>query len=164
LINRSTSAPRRAAFTTITGDALTDPLKARQLSLIRRSLRLGVDVDHVAGLRSLVPADWLCGLQVSQTPEPNGYEPTANGGQRCCQVFGDATHGAAFMVQCPGLLLLPWIERPPLGTANTTSIHQCHCPACAVTSKPLVCAAEADPCLRRQFMKGYALINVSTYK
>jgi hypothetical protein len=65
------ASPRRAAFTTITGDAVTDPLKARQL--------FGVDMDHVAGLRPLVPADWLFGLQVPQTPEPNGFEPTANG-------------------------------------------------------------------------------------
>jgi hypothetical protein len=43
----------------ITADAMANPLKACQL--------LGVDVDHVARLRPLVPADWLSGLQVPKS-------------------------------------------------------------------------------------------------
>jgi hypothetical protein len=131
---------------------------------LRRSLRLGVDVDHVAGLSPLIPADWLFGLQVSQAPEHDGLEPTANGRERSCQVLGDAPHGAALMPWCPGLLLLPWIERPPLGAANTASTYQCRCPACALTFKPLVRGAEADPCLAGQISQRNALVNVSTYK
>jgi hypothetical protein len=36
------------------GDPVTDPLKPCQLSLLRRSLRLGIDMNHVAGALPLV--------------------------------------------------------------------------------------------------------------
>jgi hypothetical protein len=65
---------RRAALAAITGDAVTDPLKAGQL--------FGVDVDHVAGQGPLVPADWFSGLQVLQATKPDGLEPTANSRER----------------------------------------------------------------------------------
>jgi len=106
---------------------------------------LGVDLDHAARLRPLVPADWLSGLQFPQAPKPNSLEPTPNRCQRYCQVFVDAPYGALLMALCLGLLLLRWIDRPPLGAANTASIHQCRHGACAVPGKPLVPGAEADP-------------------
>jgi len=40
-------------------------------------------------------------------------------------VESDAPHGATLVAECCGLLLLLWIERPPLGAANTASINQC---------------------------------------
>jgi hypothetical protein len=49
--------------------------------------------------------------------------PTAPCGD--CQGFGEATHGEALVPERCGLLLLLWIERPPLSAANTASIHQC---------------------------------------
>jgi hypothetical protein len=106
----------RAVLLAAAGDAVTDPLKADQL--------FGVDLDHVAGLGPLVPADWLFGLQVSQATKPDVLEPTANSRERRCQVFGDALHCEALMAQCPGLLLLLQIERPPLSAAHTPSIRQ----------------------------------------
>jgi hypothetical protein len=33
------------------------------------------------------------------------------------------------MAKVNGALQLQWIERPPLGAANTASIHQCSRPA-----------------------------------
>ena len=85
---------------------MANPLKAGQLSLLRRSLRLGVDVDHVAGLSPLVPADWLFGLQVPERAQAHRLEPATRVEERHSQGFGDAPHRAALMVQCPGLLLL----------------------------------------------------------
>jgi len=58
LVTGTTGIPKPA----ISGDAVTDPFKAGQLLLLRRSLQLGVDVDHVAGLCPLVAAHRLCRL------------------------------------------------------------------------------------------------------
>jgi hypothetical protein len=44
----------------IAGDPLADPFEPGQLLLLRRSLRLDVDMDHVARLLPLVPLHrWL---------------------------------------------------------------------------------------------------------
>jgi hypothetical protein len=111
------ASTRRAALAAVTGDAVANPFQADQL--------FGVDVDHVAGLGPLIPAASLSGLQVPQAPDPDGLEPTANSRERCCQVLGDAPHGASLTAQCSALLLLLRIERPPPDTAHATSIHQC---------------------------------------
>jgi hypothetical protein len=105
----------------VTGDAAANPFKAGQL--------FGVDVDHVAGLGSLIPIDCLSRLQVPQAPEPDGLEPTAKSRERRCQVLGVAPHGAALIAQCPALLLLLRIERAPLDAAYAASIYQCRYPA-----------------------------------
>jgi hypothetical protein len=150
------ASTRRAAFAAITSDAVANPFKAGQL--------FGVDVDHVAELGPFISADWLLGLQVPQVPKPDGLEPTANGRERSCQLLGDAPHRAAFMAQCPCLLLLLRVEGLLLGAENATSIHQTACTAGAVASQLFVRSAEADPCLRRQISQGGSLVNVSTYK
>jgi hypothetical protein len=100
------SSPRGAAFTTITGDALTYPLRLGQL--------YGVDVDLVAGLRRLGPTDWLSGLQVSQATKSYDYEPTPYSGEGCYQLISDAPHRATLMAQSSGLLQLLRIELPPV--------------------------------------------------
>jgi hypothetical protein len=121
LVTRTTGAPKPA----ISGDPVTDPLKAGQLLLLRRSLRLGIDVDHVAGLCPLVPAYRLGWLQVLKPSKPYGLEHSANGGERRRQHPGHSSERAALMAQVRGVLQLLWIEPPPLGAANTASIHQC---------------------------------------
>ena len=68
------------------------------------------------------------------------------------------------MPQGSGQMVLGWIEYPPLGAANTASIHQCGYAARAITSQPFVGGTQADPCLRSQFGQGIRLLNVSTYK
>jgi len=108
----------------ISGDPVTEPFKAGQLLLLRRSLRLGVDVDHVAGLCPLVAAHRLCRLQVLEPAKPYGLEDPANGGERSCQHPGNATEREPLMAEVHSALQLPWIERPPLSEANTPSIHQ----------------------------------------
>jgi hypothetical protein len=105
-----------AAKPAISGDPVTDPFKAGQL--------FGVDVDHVARLCPLVAAHQLSGLQVLESAETQGLEHSAHSGERCSQDPGNATEGAALMAEVNGALQLQWIERPPLGAANTASIHQ----------------------------------------
>jgi len=120
LVTRTTGR----AQASVTRDPVTNPLKAGQLLLLRRSLRLGVDVDHVAGLCPLVAAHWLSGLQVLESAEAQGLEHPTNGGEWRRQDPGDATQGAALMAEVNGALQLLWIERPPVSAANTASIHQ----------------------------------------
>jgi hypothetical protein len=120
LVSRTTGGAKAA----ITGDLVTNPLKAGQLLLLRRSLRLGVDVDHVARPGPLIAAHWLCRLQVLEPAETQGLEHSAHSGERCGQDPGNATERAALMAQIYSVLQLLWIERPPLGAANTASIHQ----------------------------------------
>ena len=113
LITRTTGGAQAA----ISADPVTDPFKAGQL--------FGVEVDHVAGLCPLVAAHRLCGLQVLESAETQGLAHSAHSGERCSQDPGNATEGAALMAEGNGALQLQWIERPPLGAANTASIHQC---------------------------------------
>jgi len=113
LITRATGGAQAA----IPGDTDANPVKASQL--------FGVDVDHVAGLCPLVAAHWLGGLQVLEPAKPYGFEHSANGGERRCQPPGNTTESAALMAEVHSALQLLWIERPPLGAANTPSIHQC---------------------------------------
>jgi hypothetical protein len=58
-----TSSKRRTE-TPIASDPVADPLKTGELLLLRRSLRLDVDMDHVARLSPLVAAHGFSGLQV----------------------------------------------------------------------------------------------------
>lgn len=66
------------------------------------------------------------------------------------------------MAQVNGALQLLWIERPPLGAANTASIHQCSSTASAVARQPLVGSADTDPHLSSQEVEAFTVINVST--
>ena len=99
--------------------------RRRLLLLLRRSLRLGVDVDRVAGLCPLVAAHWLGRLQVLESAEPQALEHRAHSGERCRQHTGHSSERAALMAEVHSSLQLLWIERPPLAAANTASIHQC---------------------------------------
>jgi hypothetical protein len=67
---------------------------------------------------------WLGKLQVLESSETEGFEHPANGGKRCSQDPGHSFERAALMALVNGALQLLWIERPPLGAANTASIHQ----------------------------------------
>jgi hypothetical protein len=138
----------------ITSDPVTTPLKANDL--------FGTDVDHVAGLCSLVPAHRLCRLQVLEPSKLYGLEHSAHGGERRRQHPGHSSERAALMAEVNGALQLLWIECPPLGAAHTASIHQCSSTTCAVARQPLVGAAEADPSLGSQAGKAFTVINVST--
>ena len=95
LITRTTGGAQAA----ISGDPVTDPFKAGQLLLLRRSLRLGIDVDHVAGLCPLVAAHRLSGLQVLESAETQGLEHSAHSGERYSQDPGNATERAALMAE-----------------------------------------------------------------
>jgi len=95
---------------------VTDTLQAGQL--------FGVGMDHVAGPCPLIEAHRLSRLQILEPAKPYGREQPTNGGERSCQHPGNATESAALMAEINGVLQLLWIERPPLGAANTTSIHQ----------------------------------------
>lgn len=55
-----------AADPSISGDSMTDPFKAGQLS--------GVDVDHVARPYPMVAAHRLVGLHVLESAETQGFE------------------------------------------------------------------------------------------
>ena len=75
----------------ITGDSITNPLKAGQL--------FGGDVDYVAGPCSLIAAHRLGGLQVLEPPKPYDLEHLTKGGDRSCQHPGNATESAALMAE-----------------------------------------------------------------
>ena len=66
------------------------------------------------------------------------------------------------MAEVNSALQLLWIGRPPLGAANTASIHQCSSTARAVARQPLVDAADIDPHLSSQEGEAFTVINVST--
>jgi hypothetical protein len=121
LITRTTGGAQAAIF----GDPVTDALKAGELFVI--------DVDHVAWLCPLVAAYRLSRLQVPllrrslrlEPAETQGLDHPAHGGKRRRQHPGHSSERAALMAEVNGALQLQWIERPPLGAANTASIHQC---------------------------------------
>ena len=94
---------------------MTDALKAGEL--------FGVDVDHVAWPWPLVATYRLGGLQVLEPAETQGLEHRANGGKRHRQNPGHSSERAALMAEVNNALQLLWIERPPLGVANTASTH-----------------------------------------
>ena len=117
LIARATAGSQ----TPITSESVPDALKARQLLLRRRILRLGVDVDHVAGLGPLIAANWLGGLQIHEPAEAQDLEHPAHGGERCSEHPGNATESTALMPEVNSVLQLQWTERPPLSAANARS-------------------------------------------
>jgi hypothetical protein len=120
---------RGAALLAVAGDAVTDFAKAGELLLLRRSLRLDVDMDQVSGMLPLVALDWMFGLEIPQPPQTKAVENPGHGGERCCQKPRDVAEVQPLMPQLYGLLQMPWIERPPPSAANTTSIHQSRCTA-----------------------------------
>jgi hypothetical protein len=115
---------RGAALLAVAGDAVTDFAKAGELLLLRRSLRLDVDMDQISGLLPLVALDRGLGLEIPQPPQTKAVEHPGHGGEGCDQKPGDVAEVEALVTQIHGLLLLLRIERPPLGEANTPSIRQ----------------------------------------
>jgi len=85
---------------------------------------LGIDVDHLVGLCPLVTAYRLMGLQVLESDEAQSLEHLAHSAEGFGQNPGNATEGAALMVEANSALQFQSIERPPLGAANTVPIHQ----------------------------------------
>jgi hypothetical protein len=79
----------RAALLVVAGDAVTDLAEAGQLPLLRRSLRLDVDVDQVSRSLPLVTLNRRYGLKISQPPEPKAVERPRHGGERSGQQPGD---------------------------------------------------------------------------
>ena len=140
---------------------MTNPLKAGQLLLLRRSLRLGVDVDHVAGLCPLAAAHWLCRLQVLEPAETQGLEHPAHSGEGFGQDPGNTTERAALMAKVNGALQLQWIERPPLCGEHSVNSPEQWDRLSGI--EPATCRRRgADSCLGSQRWERQMLINVST--
>jgi len=104
------------ALASISGNPLTDAIKAGEL--------FGVNVVHGTWPCPLVATHRLCGLQVLEPVETQGLDHPANGGKRRRQNLGHSSERAALMAEVNCALQLLWIERPPLGAANTASIHK----------------------------------------
>lgn len=68
----------KAAKPPITGDAVADALKAGQLLLLRKSLRLVVNMDDVAGLGPLAEPHRRRRLQVFEPPNSHCLELAAH--------------------------------------------------------------------------------------
>lgn len=92
-------------------------------------------MNDVAGLGPLLPTHWLSWLEVFHPTEPYRLDPTTNGGECGCQVFGVVTDAAALVPYCSGLLLLQRITCPQLGAVHAEAFHQCRHAACAVTGQ-----------------------------
>jgi hypothetical protein len=114
----------RAALLTVACDAVPDLAEADQLPLLRRSLRLDVDMDQVARRLTLLALEWRFGLQVSQSPEPQAVQSSGHGGEGSGQQPGNVQEVEALVTEIHGLLQLLWIERPALGAAHTALIRQ----------------------------------------
>jgi hypothetical protein len=91
LVARTRGAPKAA----ILSDMVPEPLKKGQLRLLRRSLRLGVDMDHVSGLRPLVSPCGHRSLQLFASAKADCLECAADGGDWARQQPGDMPEGAA---------------------------------------------------------------------
>ena len=141
---------------------MTDPLKAGQLPLLRRSLRLDIDMDHVARLFPLVAPHRRFGVKVLESSQTQALHEPANGGKGRGEGPCDAAERAALVPEVYGLLQLMRIERPPLSAANTPSIRKCSHTACSVPGQPLVSTAQTDPGLRCKGLERYALMEVPT--
>lgn len=76
---------------------MADTLETGQLLLLRRSLRLRVDMDHVARAFPLVALHWLLGLQIPEPAKPQRVHHPPDGGERRLESLGDATERAALV-------------------------------------------------------------------
>jgi len=141
-----------APLLAIAGDAVAHLPEPRQ--------RLDVNMDQVAWVLPLVPLHWNLGLQVPQTPQPQKAESPGNAGEGRLQQPGNVTEVEPLVAEIHGVLETLWIERPPLGAANTPTFHQRGWTACAVTSQPAVGAAQTDAVLGGQFLEAAAVLQV----
>ena len=71
-----TTGSTRRTETPIASDPVADPLKTGQLLLLRRSLRLDTDRNHVARLSPLVSPHGHQWLQIFETAQADGPEGT----------------------------------------------------------------------------------------
>jgi hypothetical protein len=76
---------------------MADLLETGPLSLLRRSLRLGVDMDHVAGALPQVAPHWLLGLQILEPAKPLGVHHPPDGGEGSLEGPGDAPERAGLV-------------------------------------------------------------------
>ncbi len=106
---------------------MANPLKPRQLSLLRRSLRLDVVMDHAAGPFPLVSFHRQLLLL---------YEKISPIQKRKRQGVEVPHPVQPQMPEVHDLLQLLRIERPPLGAASTPSIRQCRNTASPKSCKP----------------------------
>jgi hypothetical protein len=104
----------------VTGNSVPDIAKASQF--------LDVDVDQVAWRFTLVTLYWRFGLKISHSPKTKAVEHPGHGGEGSGQQPGDVPEVEALVTELHGTLQVLRIKRPPLGAANTASIHQCSCP------------------------------------
>lgn len=100
---------------------MANAVKPGQPPLLRRSLQLDVDMDHVAGPLPLVAMDRRFGIQVPQPVQPQAPHRPSQGADQHHQQPGDPPEGAALVPEFNGLLQLLRIQRPPLPVANARS-------------------------------------------
>ena len=81
-----------------------------QLPLLRRSLRLDVDMDHVARLLPLVSLHRRFWVEVPESVQPQAPHRPGQGADRHQQQPGDSPEGAALVPELHGLLQLLRIE------------------------------------------------------
>jgi hypothetical protein len=110
----------RATLLPITSNAVGDLSKAGEL--------FDIDMDQVSRMLPVVAHDRKFGLQVSQPSQTKASEHPGHDGEGNGQQPGDVPEVAELVTEIHALLQLLRIERPPLATASTPSIHQCSCP------------------------------------
>ena len=117
-------------------------------------------MDQVARRLTLVALNRRSGLQVSQSPEPQAVQSYGHGGEVSDQQPGDVAQVQALMPELHVTLQVLWIERPPLGAANTAAVRLCDCPNCSVAGQPHVGAAQGDPRFYSKFSQGAMVVQV----
>jgi hypothetical protein len=103
---------------------MAHPLKAGLLLLLRRNLRLGVDMDQHSRLLPLVSLHRLFGLQVAQPAKAKSVHRPAHRAEGHLEQAGDPPECASLMQQVNGLFQSPMIQGPLLAVAHTASIGQ----------------------------------------
>ena len=93
-------------------------------------------------------------------PKAESAEGSGDGGKESLQQPGDVPEMQPVVAGINGILQLLWIEHPPLGAANTSSIRQRSHAARAVPGQPAVGTVEADAVLGRKFHKAPPLLKV----
>ena len=114
---------------------MAHPLKTGQLLLLRRSLRLGVDMNHVPRLLPLVSLHRLLGVQVAQPAKAKGVHGPVHGREGHLEQAGDPSERASLMPQVNRLLQSPLIQGPLLAVAHAPPIGQCGCSTCTITGQ-----------------------------
>jgi hypothetical protein len=115
---------RGAALLAVASDAVTDFAKAGELLLLRRSLRLDVDMDQVSGTVPLVALDSRLVFQITESAQSQPVQGPGHSGERGSQHPSDVPQVQPLMTELHGVLLLLRSESSTVGPANTASIRQ----------------------------------------